>query len=979
MSILIKNTAGALLLAALVVGGNSAVAQKNRAKDSSSSGNSSDTIIIGSPEEEINIGYMNISRKKLTGSIAVVVSDSHLKDLVAITPDNMLQGQIAGVRVLRTSSTGALMNIRGISTFNAGTTPLYIVDGVPVKATRFKNSLALNVDNDPLSDIHPEDIASVTILKDAQATAIYGVRGGNGVILITTNSGTAGKTYLDVSAYSGVMAEPDHISVLDTAQYRSFILEKERASGLSDAAIGQGVGRYLLVSTPEDRLERYNNNTNWQDKVLQNGALNNFHLTLRGGDAGARYALNMGYTGQAGVITNVNFSRFNVRFNLDYKVGRKLSFLNSIAYSRTDRKLSDAGNAYNTNPLLLTTVKAPTLAVFQQDPSGSDLPYPDSADYAGHNNPYSLISSMINKNNTNRITGKTAGQYVFSPNLSLRVGLSFDYFRLAETRFMPSAGIAPTDYIIRYSSRQNSYELMLLNENVLTYRKTSHSGKHAWTAFVGNALQTTSQDSKYGRAVNASSDQLTTVNTTDPLSLDSIGSISPKWNLLSFFGSANYAYEDKYLFGVNFRTDGSSRFQEGHKWGYFPSVSAAWRVSEESFLQNNRLISDLKLRTSYGITGNDAVGFTNSFNALVPAPYVYSAVRFGILGDPRFKWEQTKQFDAGLDLQLAKGRFWLTFDFYDKHTDHLYNVIQLPGTSGFSNYAVSDGAVNNRGVEASFSWKVFERAWAHSFSWQTMLNFGYNKNNIAATPARLDSVIDYGDYATVLRRGAAIGSFFGYNATGVYARTTDVNAKNGAGNAVPFRGGDMVFEDVNQDGIIDAKDRKVIGNVNPGLFGGFTNYFSYQNFDLSVFVDFASGNKLYNARRAKLESMSNYDNQSLSVLQHWRNEGDVTGMPRPADGDPAGNSRFSSRWLEDGSYVRFKAITLGYTFPLKGVFRGVFKNARVMVTGENLYSFSKYKGYNPDVANFANPILYGVDYGNVPPLKSVLFGLQLGL
>ncbi|MBS1664651.1 MAG: SusC/RagA family TonB-linked outer membrane protein [Bacteroidetes bacterium] len=963
-----KYMMGVLLFAALMSGERAAAQEKT-----------SDTIVVGRPDEEVNIGYINIPRKRLGASVSELASDSRLKDLASFAPNNMLQGQVAGVRVMPTSATGALLNIRGVSTFNGGTTPLYVVDGVPVKATRFKNSLALNVDNDPLSDIHPEDIASISILKDAQATSIYGMRGGNGVVLITTNQGTAGKTFLDVSAYSGVQFQPDRIQVLDTALYRGVMLDKERASGQSDAAIRNGVGRYLLVSTPADRVERYNNNTKWQDQVLRNSMTDNFHLTLRGGDAGARYALNVGYTGQSGVISNTNFSRFNVRFNLDYKVGRKLSFLNTISYSRTDRKLSDAGNAYNTNPLFLTTVKAPTLAVFQQDTKGADLPYPDSADYAGHNNPYSLISSMINKNNTNRITGKTTGQYIFSPYLSLRVGLSFDYFRLSETRFVPSAGMLPTNYIIRASSRQNSYELMLLNENVLTYKRGLGDGKHSITAFVGNAIQTTSQDSKYGRAVNASSDQLTTVNTSDPLSLDSIGSISPKWNLMSFFASANYAYLDKYLFGVNMRADGSSRFQSSHQWGYFPSASAAWRVSEESFLRGSRLVSDLKLRTSYGLTGNDDVGFTNAFNALVPAPYVYSAVRFGILGDPHFQWEQTRQFDAGLDLQLAKGRFGFTFDFYDKHTDHLYNIILLPGTSGFNNYAVSEGAVTNRGVEASFSWKVLDRAQGRVFGWQTVLNVTYNKNNVTSAPPRLDSVIDYGDYTTVLQRGAALGSFYGYQADGVYARTSDVKVKNGAANSNPFRGGDMIFKDVNGDGIIDGKDRKVIGNVNPKVFGGFTNYFSYGNLDLSVFVDFASGNKIYNARRAALEAMSNYDNQSTSVIWHWRNEGDVTDMPRLANGDPSGNTRFSTRWLEDGSYLRFKSITLGYTFPLKGVFRGVFKSARVLVTGQNLYTFSKYKGYNPDVANFSNPIIYGVDYGNVPPLKAVIFGLQVGL
>ena len=346
-----------------------------------------DTIVINRPTDPVNIGYTTIRKDNFTGSMATVVNDSHTKDLVSLSPDNLLQGQATGVRVVTTSPTSALMFIRGASTFNAGSDPLYIIDGIPVKASRFKNSLALNADNDPLADIHTEDIASITVLKDAQATAIYGIRGANGVVLITTNRGTSGKTYLDISAYSGIDERPEQASVLDTAQYRSYILEKEAASGVSQANILKGVGRYLLLSTPASQVERYNNNTNWQRLVSQNSILNNFHLTLRGGDAVAKYSLNVGYTGQSGAITNTNFSRFNVRFNLDYKVGRKLSFLNSLVYSKVDRKTSDAGIAYNTSPLMLSALKSSTLAIYQQDGAGNNLPYIDSADYAGRNNP----------------------------------------------------------------------------------------------------------------------------------------------------------------------------------------------------------------------------------------------------------------------------------------------------------------------------------------------------------------------------------------------------------------------------------------------------------------------------------------------------------------------------------------------------------------------------------------------------------------
>jgi TonB-dependent starch-binding outer membrane protein SusC len=936
-----------------------------------------DTSVISSVEV-INIGYSVNQRKYITGAVSGVPGN-RIKELAPVSVDALLQGQSTGLQVVNTSGapgSGALTIIRGSSTLNAGSLPLYIVDGVPVKVNRFSNSLTRNADNNPLADINPQDIASITVLKDAQATAIYGMRGANGVIIINTTAGTAGKTYLDFSGYTGIMQAPEKVPVLNPDQYRAYIIEKEVARGLTQAEIDNGVGRYLLLSTPANQVERYNNNTDWQDMVLRNGFLNNYHLNLRGGDAIAKYSLNIGYTNQTGVIENTDFSRFSTRFNLDYKVGRKLSFLNSLSYTRTDRTLKDEGNSFNTNPLYLAALKSPTLTAFQQNVAGEDLRDLDSADYAGRSNPYSVINRMRNENNTNRISGKIIGQYVFSPNLKLQMGIAADYFRLDEARFRPSAGFLPEGYIIRASSEGKSTELMLLNENILTYTKALKGGKHAISAFVGNAIQMTSQDAKAARAVNSTSDEFSSINTSDPLSIDSIYSSSPSWKLLSFFGNAQYTLENKYIFSASLRADGSSRFAEGNRWGYFPSVAAAWRIGAEPFLQHNRLINDLKLRASYGITGNQEVGYYNAYNALIAAPYSnYSSVRFGILGNPDFKWEETKQFNAGMDMELLSGRLGVSLDFYVKKTSNLFNVIKLPGISGFESYAVSEGSVRNRGIEISVSSNVLKGA----LTWQAGLVATYNQNRVLSLPDKLDAEITYGDYSGIVQVGSAIGAFYGYNATGVYASNAHVNLKNGEDDLNPFRGGDIIFEDVDKNGIIDEKDRKVIGNTNPDLFGGFSNIFSYKNFDLTVFVDFASGNEVYNAQRASLESMSTYDNQSTTINNRWRNDGDVTDMPRLLHGDPVGNTRFSSRWLEDGSYVRFKAVTFGYNLPLKGYLKGVFKNARVLLSAQNLYTFTRYRGYSPEAGSINNTVTYGADYANIPQLKTFVLGVRLGL
>jgi TonB-linked SusC/RagA family outer membrane protein len=937
-----------------------------------------DTTFVPITIYDINNGYLGIKRTEVIGA-TTFVPDSRFNQLAHISITSLLQGQVAGLKVVNTAGSpgsGALLNIRGASTFNGGSTPLFILDGIPVKSERFSNPLTRNSDNDPLADINPADIASVTVLKDAASTSLYGMRGGNGVVIINTYGGTNGKTLLDFSGFTGVAGTPPHQDVFNAAQYRAFMLEKEKARGLSDAQINNGVGRYLLTSTPANQIERYNNDTDWQDEVTKRGVYNDYHLNLRGGDGVSKYSLNVGYTSQSGGIVNTDYNRFSTRFNLDYKVGRKLSFLNSLAYTKTGRNLRDEGNSTNINPLFLAAVKSPILASFKQDLAGNDLRDLDSADYAGRNNPYSVVNRMRGENSTNRITGKIIGKYTFNPHLDLKIGVGGDFYRLDEKRFRPAAGFMAETYVIRSSAEKNSTELMVNNENVLTYNRTSSSGSHSLHAFVGNSFQVTSQDSKYAVTVNSNSDEFGGINTSDQKSLDSIGSFSPSWRLMSFFTGAQYAYKSKYIISANVRLDGSSRFAEGKQWGYFPAVAAAWRISSEDFLKQSKVISDLKLRTSYGLSGNQEVGYYNAFNVLTSSNYSdYAGVRIGSLGNPDFTWEETAQFNIGLDVGFAKDRISLSADYYAKKTYNLYNTIQLPGTSGFNTYAVSEGEVKNKGIELGIAAKLL----TGKFGWQVSLNAAYNKNKISELPALFTAVNNYKDFAGQLTIGGSIGSFYGYKALGVYKSTADVKLKNGADNLNPFQGGDMIFEDQDGNGIIDQSDRKVIGNVNPDYYGGFTNAFSYRNFDLFVFVDFSIGNQVYNAQRAALEGMTNYDNQSLAVEGRWKKDGDVTDMPRALHGDAVGNTRFSSRWIEDGSYARIKALTLSYNMPLKGVLKGVFTNAKILLTAQNIYTFTDYKGGNPELGSVTNSIMYGLDYANIPQPRSILLGLKLGL
>jgi TonB-linked SusC/RagA family outer membrane protein len=926
-------------------------------------------------EPKVDLGYISVRKNEVVAAVSVV-DEKSLNELMPVSIDALLQGQAAGMQVTNVSGapgSGALTTIRGASTINGGTLPLYIVDGIPVKTYRFLNPLAKNIDNNPLADINPDDIASVTVLKDAQATALYGMRGANGVVIITTTGGTAGKTYLDFSANTGIVSGPKNLSVLNAGEYRAYILEKEAARGLTPEAIANGVGKYLLVSTPADQLQRYNNNTDWQDEVERRGAFNNYHLRLRGGDAVAKYALSVGYTNQAGAISNSKYERFTARFNLDYKVNRQLTILNTVSYSHSEKKVLDEGNAPETNPLYLATLKSPVLAPWSQDQAGLNLSTVDSADFAGKNNPYAVVNKMKNINSSNRIMAGITGQYVFSRFVTLSSSIYADYIRLNETRFRPGAGFMPEEEIIRSATENNSSEMMLLNENSLQFNKIM--GKHhSVNAFVSSAFQSTSQRNEFAMAINSPSDEFTSISATDPQLIDSISSFEPDWRLMSFFAGVNYAYKEKYLLGANLRADGSSRFAKGKQWGYFPSVALGWRVSAEPFFKANKLINELKLRASYGLTGNQEVGYFGSYNALVPAIYKNQpGVRLGSLGNPDFTWEKTRQFNAGIDVQLLK-RIAVTADFYMKHTTDLLNYVKLAGTTGFDTYLVNDGEVKNTGVELTVSGKVLRK----KLGWQTLLAGTFNKNEIRKTPQGQNAAVSYGHYQTNGASGNSIGAFWGYNAIGVYRSTADVTVKNGESNAQPFQGGDIIFEDADKNGVIDERDMKVIGNSNPDFYGGFSNTFSYKNFDLNVFVDFAVGREVYNAQRAALEAMTNYDNQSANIQQRWRADGNVTDMPRFLHNDPVGNTRFSTRWIEDGSYFRCKAITIGYNIPAKET-RKLFKSARISLSAQNVFTITKYKGYGPEVGSITNPVNYSIDYGNVPQLRAFVAGINLGL
>jgi TonB-linked SusC/RagA family outer membrane protein len=965
----------ACLLLLLICGVKQQVQAQAAADSTAVFADSTDTQEIQIPGAAYHLHYINRPKKDMLGAVNQL-TDRQIQEMATVAVDGLLQGKVAGLRATGYSGapgSGALIRIRGNTTLNAGTTPLYIVDGIPVAAVRHQNTLTKSADINPIADLNPEDIESITILKDAHATALYGARGANGVIIIKTAGGTSGKTYLDFTGYTGIQDMPRQLSVLQADDYRSFILTKEKSRGLTDEQVRSNLYPAFYNDTAHPDYERFNNNTNWQDVVGEKGMVNNANLKLKGGDALAKYVFHVGYMKQNGVITDTKFERFNTRFNLDYKVSRKLRFYNSISYTRSDRKMQDEGNSVNTNPLLLATLKAPLLATHRQDPEGNNLSRIDSVDFANRSNPVALTTRVNSLNNTNHILGNIYAAYDFMPGLTGKISLSADYFRLRESKFSPSVGITQVRNVLRYAAENNNVDLLGQNENTLTYTKTFQD-KHAITALAGTALVYLDRQFKSARSINSPSDEFSSITSGSAANIDSAGSSASNYVLASYFTSLHYGYADKYLLGFNVRADGSTRFGENNRWAYFPSLAAAWRLSSEPFLAGSRVLSDLKLRTSYGRSGNHEIGNYASKSIIMAAnAFNFPGVRLAILGDPDLKWETTTQFDLGLDAAFGANRLSFSADVYVKNTRDLLNIIYMPGVTGFDHYLTNSGSVRNRGLEFSTEARILTGA----FAWTTNFNIAYNQNEVTALPNGDRIISDYGSFQSITQTGNAIGNFYGYKALGVYASDADVKVTNASG--APFKGGDIIFQDVNFDGVIDEGDKKVIGNSAPDVFGGFSNTFAFRNFDLNVFMDFSYGNQVFNAQRARLEAMSGYDNQSTAINARWQQPGDRTAMPRMLHGDAVGNSRFSSRWMEDASYTRLKTITLGYTLPDGSAKLKFFNGARIYATAQNLLTLTGYKGYDPEVANISLGNMYGVDYGSVPQLRSFIIGVRLAL
>ncbi|AQG79191.1 SusC/RagA family TonB-linked outer membrane protein [Spirosoma montaniterrae] len=910
--------------------------------------------------EVVVVGYGTKDRRDLTSAVSSV-SGKQIENLPVTSPVALLQGRATGVQIVQNTgapgATNFTIRVRGTTSINAGNNPLFIVDGI-----QFEGGTA---------DINPNDVESMEILKDAAAAAIYGSRAANGVVLITTKRGKAGKPQINLNYYKGIQ-QVDRTRLPKLMDSREFIelIQEQRATGT-------GITSLYAFILPDDGIIGGNgriSNTNWVNEVIRQGSMDNYELSIRGGENKLRFFLSGSYLKQKGNLVYTDFKRYTGKLNLDYQASDKLKLGVSLNATRgiTNQAPENEGGIFQA-----ALFKAPVNPVYAID--GSYF----LEDISGILNPIAVADLETRLNTRTRLMSNFFAEYMILPGLNFKTSWASDIVLNRNDFFQPS------------NSRRNSFaqgnsnyndENNWLFEHTLNYINTF--GQHRVNALLGfsqlenNFSTTTAAARDYGtnsiETLNAASTPTTATNSRTAN------------GLASLFGRVGYIFASKYYVEASLRRDGSSKFGENNRYALFPAASLGWQVGREDFFKNlSGVVSDLKLRASYGRTGNQGgIGnYTSQGGFATGQGYVgQNGVAPSLIANPDLKWETTDQFNLGADLSFLKSRVNLSVDLYQKLTSNLLLNVQLPLTSGFGSVLQNVGSTENRGIEFDLNTVNIER---EGLRWTTNFNISFNRNRITKLSGGADIIntsgnTGFGQAQTfgLLREGESIGAFFGWQANGVYARSTDNERGLRADNATGylFKGGDMRFVDQNGDNIIDLRDRVVIGNAIPRFTGGMTNTVQYGNFSLDALLQFVGGKQVFNGTRTVTESMFQFANGARIIRNRWRQEGDVTDIPRADHTDPGFNRRSSTRWLEDGSYLRVKTVTLSYNLPQSLLRWAKIDNVRFYATAQNLFTFTPYTGIDPESNSGGSGRVtdLGFDYAAYPQYRTFLFGVNVG-
>jgi len=915
----------------------------------------------------VAIGYATVQKRDVTGAVASVNGEDLLVKAAPTTAlSNALQGKAAGVEVLVNSGipgSGASVHIRGTNSISANSEPLYVIDGIPAMQGTSSDDPTFN----PISQLNPDDVESVEILKDASATAVYGSRGANGVVLVTTRRGQRGEDRVTLESSYGAQQISKRIPVLTGPQYMTLVNEAYHNADSTRAL------RYTAQDIANAGTYDY------PDMLVRTGMQQSHALTLSGGDARTRYLLSGNFLNQEGILINSAFQRYGVRFNLDREVSKRFRTGTSLSVARVRQDVDWTENGG------IGAGARGILAAMNFDPSLS--PKNANGDWnlravLGEQleNPLANISETVDRRNEWRLLGNVFADLAVTDGLHLKstVGVNGHFWR--NPYFAPRT-IAAGASVNGSGSMGTGYDREVINENTANYHR--QIGPGTLDLLGGFSVQTGASESSNSHAEGFPTDVIGWNDLGSGSSQRRVSSGYSDWALLSALGRANYNLLDRYLFTVTARRDGSSRFGANNKWAFFPSAAFAWRLSDEPFMRTQTLFNDLKLRLSYGVTGNQAVSqyqslsrMNSTFAGIGATREVVTLVPSGSAPNPNLKWESTRQLNAGVDASLFNNRVTLSLDAYHSVTKDLLLWTNLPRTSGYVNQLRNIGSVRNRGVELGISTVNIQHG---SVTWRSTLNVAGNRNvvldlgdvnTILPGPSRYGWFIDGYD-SFVVQVGQPLGSIYGYRVTGLWQQGDACSLK--APQNKDCAPGEYRIADVNGDSLITPADRAILGYTQPSFYGGISNSVTFGPFSLDVFCNFSYGNKVANVNNVFSELATGFLNERAEVLDRWTPTNTNTTIPRANNARPR---RLYSTFVEDGSFLRLQTITLGYQFP-PGLIPGT-RTARLYLTGQDMFVLSSYSGFDPEVNSIGGDSRYrGVDSGAYPRARVVNFGMTV--
>ncbi|MGA0558460.1 SusC/RagA family TonB-linked outer membrane protein [Larkinella sp. VNQ87] len=915
-------------------------------------------------QELVVVGYGAQNRRTVTGAISTVSADQ-IKNLPSPSPDQVLQGRSPGVQVSAGSGepgTSVMVRVRGATSINASSEPLYVIDGVPIVSQNLARTTFGSPTN-PLSDINPSDIESMEILKDASATAIYGARAANGVILITTKRGKSGKPNVSVSFYGGTSSawrDPNKLRV-DGPTFEK--LQNEAAAnnwsdtyGSVTALNPAGVAFKAPYANPDAAI-----NTNWLEPILQNGGLYNIDASISGGNDKVKYLVSANNFRQEGLIKPTLFNRKSFRANIDFAASDVLRFGTSILYTNSKRNRVQNGN--NTSSALANAFFYPSNIPIYNADGTYNRPVWES--------PVALANETDYLMNTDRVIGNFFADWTIANGLIFRTNWSIDNNYINENQYSNTNLVAGAGDIGGTATSSVVHDFNWINENVLTYQFRL-ADKHNFNLLGGTTIQKNTNNFSSATGSGFPSNSFRTIAAA---AVKNSNADQTAWAIASFFGRVNYDYNKKYLFTGNFRYDGSSRFGANNRWGFFPSASVGWVMSDENFMKGFKAISELKWRMSYGITGNQ--GGIGNFASLGlwggqrgglrggggPTPgsggsaaYVnYPGFNPIQLANPDLKWETTAQFDIGFDLALLSNKLRFTFDYYNKQTKDMLLEVPTPRSTGYSVLLQNYGAMENKGFELGVTASPNV---GNKLTWDISFNISHNKNLVKKLAAPISAFTR--DYIRI-EEGYPLFSFYVHEQKGVDPQT---------GNII-WRGGEDGKFNINRDRFIIGK------SAWPDFQGGLNNTLKYGNFDLTAFFQYSYGNYVFNYNRYFFEhGGERTTGYSAQQLDRWQKPGDITDIPRMARVNYDINFR-PSRHVEDASYLRLKNLTLGYNIPKTIASKIGAGNVRVYASGQNVLTFTKYTGLDPEVSVSPSETVQGVDQGVMPQPRVWMGGINL--